>query len=268
VGQVESDFSLLTSTVATMNTDICPKPAYSEADIQKAISALKNNEYRSIWKAAVAFNVPNTTLQGRMSGRTSRSTAHESEQVLSPAKEKTLARWIMRLTRTGFPASPALALEMALEIRRGRVQVSKAATATPRPIGENWLSRFKTRMPGIAGIWTRQIDAARLRSASHEGVKRWFDAVTELWVEHQYTPGHVYNMDESGFAVGASQSSRALVNIRNGSSWKQIGSRQEWMTAVECVSAFGAAVPPLLIFKAKHTNTGWIPPQAPSDWRP
>lgn len=38
------------------------------------------------------------------------------------------------------------------------------------------------------------------------------------------------------------------------------------MTAIECVSASGVAVPPLLIFKAKHTNTGWIPGQVPPDW--
>jgi hypothetical protein len=149
------------------STESSSKPAYSEADIQKAISALKNNEFRSIRKAAVAFNVPNTTLRGRMSGRTSRSTAHESEQILSPAEEKTFARWVTHLTRTGFPASPALAIEMAEEIRRERVQLSKAVTITLRPIGENWLTRFKSRMPGIAGIWTRQIDAARFKSANH-----------------------------------------------------------------------------------------------------
>lgn len=120
-----------------MNTDTPLKPAYSEAIIQKEISALRNNEYWSIRKAAIAFNVPNTTLQGRISGRTSRSTAHESEQVLSPAEEKTLARWITRLTCTKFPVSPALALEMAEEIRRGRVQLSKAGISTLRPIGEN-----------------------------------------------------------------------------------------------------------------------------------
>jgi hypothetical protein len=56
-----------------------------------------------------------------MSGRKSRATAHETEQVLSAAEEKTLSRWITRLTRTGFPASPALAIEMAEEIWRGRV---------------------------------------------------------------------------------------------------------------------------------------------------
>jgi len=250
-----------------MDIESSSKSVYREADIQKAICALKNNEFRSIRKAAIAFNVPNTTLQGRMSGRTSRTTAHELEQILSPAEEKTLARWITRLTRTGFPASPALAVEMAEEIRRERVQLAKAATTTLRPIGENWLNRFKSRMPDIAGIWTRQMDTARFKATNHEGVKRWFDAVTELWLEHQYNPSHVYNMDESGFAVGASQSSRALVNIREASSWKQIGSRQEWITAIECVSASGVLTPPLLIFKAKHTNAGWIPAQAPPDWR-
>jgi hypothetical protein len=45
------------------------KQVYSKVDIQKAISAIKNNEYRSIRKAALAFNIPNATLQGRMSGR-------------------------------------------------------------------------------------------------------------------------------------------------------------------------------------------------------
>lgn len=39
------------------------------------------------------------------------------------------------------------------------------------------------------------------------------------------------------------------------------------MIAIECVSASGTAVPPLLIFKAKHTNTGWVPTQTPADWR-
>ena len=74
-------------------------------------------------------------------------------------------------------------------------------------------------------------------------------------------------MNESGFAIGASQSSRALINIRKKSSWKVIQGRQKWVTAIECVNAAGAALPPLLIFKAKNTNSAWIPTEAPLDWR-
>jgi hypothetical protein len=74
------------TTTTTMAVQTTEKQVYNEVDIQKAISAIKNNEYRSIRKAALAFNVPNATLQGRMSGRKSRATAHETQQVLSAAE--------------------------------------------------------------------------------------------------------------------------------------------------------------------------------------
>lgn len=74
-------------------------------------------------------------------------------------------------------------------------------------------------------------------------------------------------MDESGFALRDSQTTRALVNVRENTSWKVINGRQEWITAIECTSASGVTLPPLLIFNAMHTNTAWIPRETPSDWR-
>ncbi len=68
---------------------------------------------------------------------------------------------------------------------------------------------------------------------------------TFIYLQHQYAPDCIYNMDDSGFAVGESQSSRALVNIRDKSSWKVVSGRQEWITAIECISASGRAIPPL-----------------------
>lgn len=37
--------------------------------------------------------------------------------------------------------------------------------------------------------------------------------------------------------------------------------------AIECISAAGRAVPPLVISKAKDTNAAWIPTNTPADWR-
>ena len=54
--------------------------------------------------------------------------------------------------------------------------------------------------------------------------------------------------------------------MRERSSWKVIHGRQEWITSVEGISAAGSAIPPLIIYKAKHTNTAWIPPDTPDDW--
>jgi hypothetical protein len=241
--------------------------ACSESLIQEALLAYKNKQYVSIRASAHAFHVSYKTLQRRLAGQLPRSTAHEHRQILSNPEEKTLVRWITQLTNTGFPASPALAIEMAEEIRRGRFQLTRNPPSYDRRIGKSWLARFRRRYPEIQGIWARKIEGARHKALSLETVKTWFEAVTDVRFQYQHLPDYVYNMDESGFAVGESQSSRALVNIRENSSWKVIAGRQEWITAIECISASGAALPPLIIFKAKHTNTAWIPANTPQDWR-
>ena len=240
-----------------------------ETRIQNALLAHKSGKYRSVRAAAIAFSIPPSTLSYRIAGRASRSQAHESAQILSCAEEKTLVRWLSRLTMAGFPASPALVIEMAEEVRRSRLCLSKTPPTPPflrRPIGKHWLDRFRNRHPEIQGVWTRQIEGVRHNTANLDVVKTYFEATTELYLQHQYPPERRYNMDESGFAVGISQSSRALVNIREKSSWKVVNGRQEWITAIECVSAAGVALPPLLIYKAKHTNTAWIPADTPYDW--
>ena len=73
-------------------------------------------------------------------------------------------------------------------------------------------------------------------------LQTYFDVVLQLYQENQYLPQHIYNMDESGFNIGDSQSSRVLVNARIQSDFKQIGSRQEWITAIECVNASGVVL--------------------------
>lgn len=84
--------------------------------------------------------------------------------------------------------------------------------------------------------------------------------------EHWYRPSQIYNMDESGFAVGASRTSRSLVNIRDKTSWKKIQGRQERITAIAVVYAAGVVGPPLLIFRSMHLSTAWVPDHTPPDW--
>jgi hypothetical protein len=73
-------------------------------------------------------------------------------------------------------------------------------------------------------------------------------------------------MDETGFAVGETQSTRIIVVSTMKPNWKITAGKQEWITALECIAADGDALPPMIIFKAKNTNTGWIPKKMPSNW--
>ena len=154
--------------------------AYLEADVLSAISAYQSGEYTSIRKCAGAFSIPYPTLQHRIAGRLSRPTSHEHRQILSNAEERKLVRCITQLTNTGFPASPALVVQMADEIRHGRYQLSHNPPSYDRPIGKSWLDRFRKRHPEIQGIWTRKIDGVRHKALSLEVVKTWFEAVAEV----------------------------------------------------------------------------------------
>lgn len=252
-----------------MPLQIPSTPAQIEEKIQKAIVALQLKEFKSIRKAAKHFELPKSTLIDRMAGKKSRSETHEMAQILSNAEENTLKRWITRLTITGFPATPMLIKEMANEIRMRRVQVASSqnpsSTNIP-PIGHEWIYRFQKRHPDLKGCYSRQLESNRAKEATSEKIQAWFDAFQTRLNERKYKLDNIYNMDETGFAVGSTQSTRIIVDSTQKSNWKVTAGKQEWITVLECINAAGDALPPLVIFKAQNTNSAWIPKDTPSDW--
>ena len=106
-------------------------PTYSEDTLLTALTAYRNGEYTSIRKCAYAFNIPVTTFSKRLIDRTSRSKSHESQQVLSTAEEKTLLKYIFRLSKSGCPITLPLIRDLAEEIRLSRFRLSSTPTSYP-----------------------------------------------------------------------------------------------------------------------------------------
>ena len=241
----------------------------SEDNIQKAIESLKNKEFTSIRSAAIHFKIPKSTLINRMAGRQSRSQSHESFQKLSNAEEKTLVRWISRLTATGYPATPGLLKEMAQEILNQRVIFASPSTPPSfqsNHIGQRWIYRFLDRYPKLKGTYSRKLESARHKEATFETISAWFSTFQARIEERHYELKNIYNMDEIGYAVGETESTRIIVDSTLKSNWKVTAGRQEWITVLECVNADGGSLPPMIIFKAQNTNTAWIPTNTPPNW--
>ena len=78
-------------------------PLYTEEDVTNALNALVNGEYQSIRKAAIAFQIPSSTLHDRRKRSKSRTESHVSQQLLSPIEETTLENWIHRTAKLGAP---------------------------------------------------------------------------------------------------------------------------------------------------------------------
>jgi hypothetical protein len=58
--------------------------------------------------------------------------------------------------------------------------------------------------------------------------------------DRKYELCHIYNMNEIGFAVGDTQSTRVMVDSTQKSNWKVTAGKQEWVTVLEYIDGTGS----------------------------
>jgi hypothetical protein len=232
-------------------------PSYTEEDIQNAIAALRDTEYPSISRCAAAFNIPRTTLLSRLQKVKTRIQSHEKQQILTSTEEEELAIWISNASKLGVPTPLPLVKILAEEIQSNRF--TSRAQSEKSYISPRWIDRFRTRHPTLETCFTRPIDALRFEGLEYSKVKSYFDGLSEAIQRERYPPSAIFNVDETGFSLGSTRKSVVLLDKRYKKRGKQQAGRQEWITAIECISAVGVTLPPTLIFKGKNLNSGWIP---------
>ena len=241
------------------------RAAASAASIQEALTALRNNEYKSVYAAAQALKVSETTLRAQWKQtRLTRVEANEAKQLLSGAEEAALAGYVKELSRNGYPPTYATVQEMAAEIQRRRVaklnfEEGMELVQYP-PIGEDWPRRFIERHPNLTAMYSRRIDASRLKEASAETITRWLESAREVIQECNIRSKNIYNMDETGFAIGSIKRRRIITDRRMHQKFQAQPGRQEWVTAIECICGDGSTVNPLIIFKGENVMSDWILP--------
>ena len=245
-----------------------PEVARKEAKLQEALAGVHSGQYK-VDAAVAKFGVSRRTLYTRMTGTLPRNQAHEAEQILSHAEEKELVRWITQLTITGYAPRHLTLREMAEEIRKRRIkQINDPSIqlVTYTPIGLQWISRFLSRHPELASVMTRRIDAPRIKDASLEALRKWFEELNRVMKEFGIEWRNIYNMDESGFAIGDVEATKRVINANIRQQFQAKPGRQEWVTSVECICADGTAISPLIIFRGKSLQQQYIPVGLNTNW--
>ena len=122
------------------------------------------------------------------------------------------------------------------------------------PFDRDWVSRFLSCHPQLQSARRKCIEAARIKDVSETRLAKWFQDLQNVIDEHNIEPHNLYNMDESGFAIGDVEASQRIINAEIRQKFQAKPGRQEWVTAVECICADGSFVPPLIIFKGKKLS--------------
>ncbi|KAI0279595.1 hypothetical protein BC826DRAFT_865852, partial [Russula brevipes] len=107
-----------------------------EAQIQGAISDLEKGHFKSRHAAVRAYNVPFQTLSDRISRRSRKKLAHQTQQLLNHEQENTLMDWIDYQATVTKPLDKSSLLSIASDL----------AGAVP---GKNWSACFAKRNGAI-----------------------------------------------------------------------------------------------------------------------
>ncbi|KAJ8107760.1 hypothetical protein OPT61_g8643 [Boeremia exigua] len=213
--------------------------ASKEAQIQLALQALKRDANLSQRRAASIYRVPQATLSYRHAGRPSRADTMPNSRGLDDNEERVIVEHILELDARGFGPWLADVAAMANSLRAER---------NLGPVGTNWPSTFVKRQPELKVKFNRRYDYKQALCEDSGVVQGWFSLVANVKAKYGIPDDNVHNFDETGFMIG--QISTGAV-----------------VTASERRGRPKTAIPPFIIFKARHYLTGWYKEEdLPQDW--
>jgi len=114
-------------------------PSYTENALAAALNAVDRGD--PIRRVARDYGIPRTTLQHRLAGRQTKTTAHTFQQKLSPVQESRLAEWICIQDTLGLAPTHA-------QIRTFASRILLAGGSTTG-VGKHWLEGFLRRNPRV-----------------------------------------------------------------------------------------------------------------------
>ena len=112
------------------------------------------------------------------------------------------------------------------------------------------MAGFIRRNPILKTKKQLRIDSIRVNGATSDIIRPWFQKL-EVPAVKAIKPENRWNMDEAGIMEGQGENGLVVGSIdRHQIQKKQPGSKA-WTSFIECVSAVGIVLRPLLIFKGK-----------------
>jgi hypothetical protein len=91
----------------------------------------------------------------------------------------------------------------------------------------------------------------------HDKVTFWFEIIGKQLHDPLIHPENVYNMDETGVLLSMLGCVKVLVDKDDPRAYRGAGVKRTMITAIECVSADGRSLHPLIIWPAATHRSNW-----------
>lgn len=182
-----------------------------------------------------------------------------SQQYLTPQEEKAVVDYALRMSSKGWPVPVKLLRSIALVIRRHRDSVFHISSDDDglQPPGKNWPQGFYKRHPELKAVKVKALDWKRHDHSIFDKVTEWFSVIGKELRQPGVLAENVYNIDETGVLLSVLNSLKVLVGRDETSKYRGAGVQRKLITAIECISADGRALDPLIIWPASTHRSTW-----------
>ena len=91
----------------------------------------------------------------------------------------------------------------------------------------------------------------------YDKITHWFEVIEKELHRPDIVPENVYNMDETGVMLSMLGSAKVLIGKDDRRDYRGARVKREMVTAIECVSAAGESLNPMVIWPAKTHRSNW-----------
>ena len=198
-------------------------------------------------------DVPLSTLHHRARGRRSKEQKAQNQQYLTLLEEKALVEFVLRMSDLGNPIRIKFLPSLAFSIARQRSSTDRAT----KPPGENWAYAFKRRHPALKSRRVGALDWRRHGNNIYDKVVNWFELIGKVLQDPAILPENIYNMDETGVMLSMLGSVKVFMGKDDPRDYRGTNVKRTTVTAIECISADGRSLSPMIIWPATTHRANW-----------
>lgn len=214
---------------------------------------------RSYRALADHSGVPHSTLQHRKAGRRSMEEKAESQLYLWPTEAKAVIEFCLQMSDLGQPVHLKHLRFLAFRATRHRPLESRPS----KPPGKNWPKAFEKRYPILQARREKALDWNRHKRNTHEKMIRWFEIIGKVLQDPRVRPENIWNMDETGVMLSMPGSVKVLVGKDEMQGSRGALVKRTTITAIECISADGRFLTPMIIWPATTHRSNWTTFETP-----
>ena len=127
----------------------------------------------------------------------------------------------------------------------------------PKPPGKNWAKALENRYPELQAKRVRALDWNRHEKNIFEKITHWFEIVESVLQDPAVLAENIYNMDETGVMLSMPGSVKVLVGKDDIRDYRGARVKRELVTAIECISADGRYLTPMIIWPSSTHRSNW-----------